>query len=353
MRRTLLCVALITLPLCAAKLTIHPDRIELAGREATQTFVVSYTGEDAYERDVTAECAKDNVARAALKEVKVSCKGLTAVAPVTVKGTAKAPGISFVRDVSPIFTMSGCAGANCHGSIRGQRGFKLSLFGYEPKLDFESLTAGKQPRVNVKEPEKSLILTKATAQVAHGGGFRFTADSLQYRTIADWIRQGAPYDADDSVRVAKLTVYPEERVLTGAGEKQQLVVTAWYTDRSVRDVTRLVQYSANDPDCVQVDAKGLVKALHSCETAVMVRTMGQAVAARMMVGNDVPGADYPEVAATGNVIDREVFGKLRRLNIRPSGLSSDEHFLRRVYLDTIGLLPPPEVTRAFLASKDA
>ena len=353
MRRTLLCVALITLPLCAAKLTIHPDRIELAGREATQTFVVSYTGEDAYERDVTAECAKDNVARAALKEVKVSCKGLTAVAPVTVKGTAKAPGISFVRDVSPIFTMSGCAGANCHGSIRGQRGFKLSLFGYEPKLDFESLTARKQPRVNVKEPEKSLILTKATAQVAHGGGFRFTADSLQYRTIADWIRQGAPYDADDSVRVAKLTVYPEERVLTGAGEKQQLVVTAWYTDRSVRDVTRLVQYSANDPDCVQVDAKGLVKALHSCETAVMVRTMGQAVAARMMVGNGVPGADYPEVAATGNVIDREVFGKLRRLNIRPSGLSSDEHFLRRVYLDTIGLLPPPEVTRAFLASKDA
>ncbi|MEP7363497.1 MAG: hypothetical protein ABI972_09600, partial [Acidobacteriota bacterium] len=181
MRRTLLCVAVMAAPLCAAKLTIHPDKIELAGRDASQTFVVSYAGDDGYERDVTRECAPDNVARASLKEVKISCKGLTAVAPVTAKGTAKAPTISFVRDVSPIFTMSGCAGSNCHGSIRGQRGFKLSLFGYEPKLDFEALTAGKQPRVNVKEPEKSLILAKATAQVAHGGGFRFAADSLQYR----------------------------------------------------------------------------------------------------------------------------------------------------------------------------
>ena len=32
---------------------------------------------------------------------------------------------SFVTDVAPIFTMGGGSGANCHGSIRGQRGFKL------------------------------------------------------------------------------------------------------------------------------------------------------------------------------------------------------------------------------------
>ena len=46
----------------------------------------------------------------------------------------------------------------------------------------------------------------------------------------------------------------------------------------------------------------------------------------------------PEV----NYIDREVFAKLRRLNIVPSDLSGDAEFLRRVTIDTIGTLPTPE-----------
>src|SRR5439155_741763 len=42
----------------------------------------------------------------------------------------------------------------------------------------------------------------------------------------------------------------------------------------------------------------------------------------------------------------------RRLNIIPSALSSDNEFLRRVYLDTVGLLPTIEESKAFLESKD-
>jgi len=352
MKRILLSASMAALASWGADLHIHPQRIELSGRDATQSYIVSYTDEHGYARDVTAECAPHNVARASMKNITVNCRGMMVSAPIFVKPATRQPGVSFLRDVSPIFTMSGCAGANCHGSIRGQRGFKLSLFGYEPKLDMEALTGGKQPRVQVKDPEKSLVLAKATAQVAHGGGLRFAVDSLQYRTILDWVRQGAPYDADGSVRVTELRVYPEERVLTGVGETQQLVATARYSDGSVRDMTGLVQYSANNPDCVQVDAKGLVRSLQTCETAVMVRTMGQAVAVRVMVGKGVPGADYPPVAAQGNVIDREVFGKLRRLNIKPSALSSDEQFLRRAYLDTIGLLPTADEARTFLAASD-
>ena len=204
----------------------------------------------------------------------------------------------------------------------------------------------------MKDPEKSLVLAKATAQAAHGGGLRLAVDSLQDRTILDWVKQGAPYDADDSVRVTELRVYPEERVLTGVGETQQMVATACYSDGSMRDVTRLVQYSANNPGCVQVDARGVVKSLQTCETAVMVRTMGQAVAVRVMVGKGVPGPDHPPVAAHENVIDREVFGKLRRLNIQPSALSGNEQFLRRAYLDTVGLVPTAEEAQAFLASGD-
>ena len=52
-----------------------------------------------------------------------------------VSSLAAAEKLSFTNDIVPIFTKSGCANSNCHGSIRGQAGFKLSLFGYQPQLD--------------------------------------------------------------------------------------------------------------------------------------------------------------------------------------------------------------------------
>jgi hypothetical protein len=333
-----------------AKLSIHPPAVELYGRDAKQVFVVTYTDELGYERDVTAECVRSNVARASDRAIAVTYRGLRAVARVTVKPAARPPGISFVNDISPIFTMSGCAGANCHGSIRGQGGFKLSLFGYEPKLDYDAIRGGAL-RLNLAQPEQSLLLTKPTAQVAHGGGLRFTVDSLQYSALLNWIRQGAPFDQNDGVRLSSLSVYPEERVLTEPGQTQQLVAMARYTDGSVRDVTHLVQYAANDPDTVQVDAGGAVKVLQTGETAVMVRTMGKAVAARILIAHGRTAPDYREPPAN-NYIDRHIFTKLRRLNIPPAPLASDEHFLRRVYLDTVGFLPTEAETREFLAARD-
>ncbi len=54
-----------------------------------------------------------------------------------------------------------------------------------------------------------------------------------------------------------------------------------------------------------------------------------------------------------NLIDRHVVDKLNRLKISPSRLAGDEEFLRRVYLDLIGVQPMPDEVRAFLADKDA
>lgn len=328
-----------------AALEVYPPKIELYGADAKQTYLVFDKGVD-----VTAECAASNQATAKnAPALVVRCRGQQVRVPVVAKAATRKPGVSFINDVSPIFTMSGCAGANCHGSIRGQRGFKLSLFGNDPELDFNAVHDAKAKRIDKAAPAKSILLTKPTTEVAHGGGFRFAPDSLQYRTILNWIEAGAPFDDKGTPRVVKLDVYPAERLLNGPGQEQQLVAVARYSDGSVRDMTHLVQYSSNDPDTVEVSAKGRVKALQQGETAIMVRTMGQAVAARVYVAQGKPLRVERPVA---NSVDKHVFGKLERLGIPASRMTTDEEFLRRVSLDVTGLLPTVEETRAFLAAPD-
>jgi Protein of unknown function (DUF1549)/Protein of unknown function (DUF1553) len=262
------------------------------------------------------------------------------------------PKLSFVKDIVPIFTKSGCANSNCHGSIRGQAGFKLSLFGYEPDLDFDAIVKAQDGRrVNRTDPSKSLILLKPTFSIPHGGGQRFQVGSLEYEAILDWIRDGATYDSAGSPRLKILRVTPEEITLVGIGTKHQLAATGTYTDGSTEDLTRKVQYMPNDESVVEVSPSGEIKTLRAGETAIMVRTLGKAVAARIAVVAQPPMANYPDVARN-NFIDDLVFAKLKRLNIVPSPLSSDSEFLRRVYLDTVGLLPALDESREFLESKD-
>ncbi len=352
-----LALFLLSFPAWSAGLTVYPPSIELTGRNATQVLAVSLEG-----RDVTAECTFAPANRALLtvsKEalvtahadgksfLKVSCSGSQAVVPVKIAAAREEPKLSFVKDVVPIFTMAGCAGSNCHGSIRGQNGFKLSLFGYEPDLDFQAIG----PRIDRDHPEQSLILLKPTMQKAHGGGVRFAVDSLQYRTILGWIKGGASYDSTGSPRIATLKVYPPEVTLKGEGATQQLIATATYTDGTRRDVTHLVAYSSNGPDTVQVSADGKIQGLKAGETAIMVRTLGQAVSAKIYVPQAPLAHAFPNVTQN-NYVDEWVFSKLKRLNIEPSGLSSDEHFLRRIYLDTVGLLPTQKEAEEFLDSKE-
>ena len=262
------------------------------------------------------------------------------------------PSVSFVRDIVPILTKSGCAGSNCHGSIRGKNGFKLSLFGYDPDLDYAAITrADDGRRIDRDEPEKSLVLQKPTFQIAHGGGVRFEVGSLEYAAILEWIQSGATFDSPNSPRVVSLTVKPQKITLVGIGSKTQLSPIASYTDGSQEDVTRKVQYSANDESVVEVSRQGEITSLRAGETAIMVRTLGKAVVARIEVVAEPPMKDYPEIPRS-TFIDEFVFSKLRRLNIIPSRLTNDQEFLRRVYLDTIGVLPTLQETEEFLASND-
>ena len=58
----------------------------------------------------------------------------------------------------------------------------------------------------------------------------------------------------------------------------------------------------------------------------------------------------PEIKAH-NFIDEHILAKLRVLDLPPAPLCDDATFLRRLYLDVTGYLPPPEEVRAFLADR--
>ena len=129
----------------------------------------------------------------------------------------------------------------------------------------------------------------------------------------------------------------------------QLQVRATFADGTTETITSLCDFRTNDDAIVEVTPLGQLRAVRPGDTAVVVSYRGNVLPLRVMVPFEPkPGFQYPKVPQV-NFIDREVFAKLRRLNMVPSKLSGDAEFLRRVTLDTIGTLPSPREVREFLA----
>lgn len=261
----------------------------------------------------------------------------------------QAPPVDFERHLMGLFGRMGCNSGSCHGSFQGRGGFRLSLFGFDPDKDHAALTRevlGR--RINPVDPEQSLLLLKASGQIEHGGGRRFAVGSWQYRLFRDWIAAGAPW-RPGSGATRSIVVSPSEVHFAGKGETGQLAVQARFEDGSEEDITRFCDFRIQDDTIAEVSPLGQVKGLRPGDTAVVVSYRGHLVPVRVLVPvAAAPGFHYPKVPES-NFIDREVFAKLKRLNIVPSDLSGDAEFLRRITIDTIGCLPSPEQVRAFLA----
>src|SRR5258708_7162391 len=119
-----------------------------------------------------------------------------AAAPVALPNGTDVKEMDFERHVAPLLGKMGCNAGACHGSFQGKGGLYLSLFGYSPEKDYQALTRdGMGRRVNVADPDRSLLLLKATAQISHEGGKRFDKNSWQYRVIREWIAQARNWDA--------------------------------------------------------------------------------------------------------------------------------------------------------------
>lgn len=267
---------------------------------------------------------------------------------VEVRNQSQEMTVSFSRDVMSILTTKGCNSSACHGSPAGQNGFKLSLFGYDVAADHKMVVYEQNGRrVDFDSPADSLLLRKPSFQLAHGGGKLMTPDSDAYRTLRTWLQQRAPLDSDGP-RMERLEIYPRERILTGFGRRQPLVVIGRFSDGTSRDMSSEVRYSVADEAVVSSpDSSGTVTAVGRGLTTVMARAVGKVATSQVIVVDSSSGSDHAELSHN-NFIDRHIFEKLQQVNIAAYPLASDRMFIRRVFLDAVGRLPAPGEVEEFL-----
>jgi hypothetical protein len=285
--------------------------------------------------------------------IRVADSPTATPAKVTVSGTQNHSSWSFRRHVEPVLARQGCSSGACHGALAGKGGFRLSLRGYDPDRDFFSITQQQQSRrVELLDPASSLLLTKPTMTVPHRGGLRLQPDSSSYQILAEWIAEGSPGPLADEPALQKLEVIPE-RVILRKGQQQPLLVRAHYADGHIEDVTQFARFTSAAEAVATVDDNGIVQVAGSGEGAVTAWFSSRIVIAGVTVPftNTIPPEVYT-AAPQRNLIDQHVLPQLQRLNLAPSPRCSDEVFVRRAFLDTIGTLPTADEVRSFLGSTD-
>src|SRR5947209_6278210 len=268
-------------------LNAYPEKINLKGSDDAQQLVLTATLAEGrmqdLSQDVKFDVADPKIVRVTdtgrvipltngRTEITASYGPKTVKVPVSAEAIDQNLPINFANQIVPVLTKLGCNGGGCHGKASGQNGFKLSLLGFEPEVDFAALVEeARGRRLFPAAPDHSLVLLKATGQIAHGGGKRMEMDSDEYKLIRRWIAAGMPHGSRTDPVVTRISVFPEHRILTRQS-RQQFTVLAHYSDGSVEDVTRRAQYESNDQEIAVVDSGALARTLaQSGEAAIMVR----------------------------------------------------------------------------------
>ncbi len=346
------------------EIRVAPPALKIANAADARRLIVSGRTADGFWLDLTSKAKftpsapivkRDkeglfHAARAGKSQIVVSAAGRTTTVPVVVVGTAT-PQVSFVRDIMPALSKTGCNAGTCHGSVKGKNGFKLSLRGFDPEFDYHAIVqdiSGR--RLNKAKPEESLMLSKPMQEVAHQGGLVFEKSSRFYPMFYKWIAGGVKTDADKLKRANRIEVLPASPKMRLPGDQQQLVVIAHYPDGATRDVTRDAVFTSTMSETSTVTPEGVVTAARRGEAAILVRYEGNYAANGITVIGDRTGYKWvgkPQI----NYIDKLVDAKLLRVKALPSGLCTDEDFVRRVAIDLTGVPPTPEEVRAFLADR--
>jgi len=253
---------------------------------------------------------------------------------------------NFRRHMVPLLGRLGCNSRACHGSFQGQGGFRLSLFGYDFKMDHEGLV----DRVDTEDAPASYAIQKALLEEPHRGGKRFDKNSWEYNVFVKWIAGGAKsIDVETTPRFERLEVTPNEIRFKKDDEKIQLKVVCVWSGGSQEDVTCLCRFQTNDEVVADISKTGEVSSHQAGDTHVVVfYDNGVLPIPVIRPVSSKTGKNYPLVK-TDTKVDELVIEKLSKLGVVPSDVAGDMEFLRRVSLDMIGTLPSPQEIEEFVA----
>ena len=345
----------------AEDIALLPGKISLTGPEARQGVLLLKLKDGEYSGSVDGVVIKSTHPEVATvekgiviphgngrAEIITQVGGKKAVATVEVKDFERPWKWGFRNHVESVFSKNGCNSGGCHGALAGKGGFRLSLGAYAPEQDFYRLTReALGRRIELAAPGRSLVLTKATTALKHTGGRRIKVGSRDYRVIADWIADGALPPNKDDPTIEKLEVFPPISSLK-IGDKQALLVRVLYSDGHEEDVTSWVKFTSANETVATVDENGLVEIVGHGEGAITAWFSSKIEVARVTVPFDfsIPDETFTQ-APRKNFVDDLVLDQMQRLNLRPSPRVNDAGFIRRVFLDTIGVLPTPEEVKGF------
>jgi hypothetical protein len=254
--------------------------------------------------------------------------------------------MDFDTDILPLFTKAGCNAGSCHGAAAGRGGFKLSLWGQDPAADYAAIVHDLEGRrVNLSRPELSLLVTKPTAGLEHGGGERLDYGGPEASRVEQWIRAGCPREGHR--RLADLEVSPRSMWFARGDSPAALTVKASFSDGTVRDVADECVFTTEDPASLAVDAEGRVAPLRPGRHILLVRYIDRILPVEVGLPFD-PVGDVTAPVGSG-IIDSRIGERLAQLRLVPAPDCSDEAFIRRASLDLTGRLPAPESAVAFVA----
>ncbi len=360
-------------------ITAEPAAIQLVGPRSQAHVLVTARYADGSLRDVTdkAILTPKTPGLVALEsgsllrprkdgDTLVTCAfgGKTAAVGVSVKDAQKTVPVSFTNEIEPMFTRLGCNQGACHGAQYGKGGYKLSLAGFDPDLDYiNTVKQAKGRRVSAADPASSLLIRKPLMGVPHGGGLRLQRDTPAYATLLQWLRDGVPGPNPTDPMVAKIESFPSERVLQKQNGSLHLIIRATYTDGTTRDVTATTRLNTLNDGIAACTPDGLISPVGKGQTAIMARYSGKATVATVLV----PFKEDKEKRRKGEkeslnpnlnsqlstlnpsaVVDALILRKQQQLGLTASAVCDDRTFMRRVSLDLIGTLPTPEEMSAFV-----
>ena len=282
----------------------------------------------------------------------VACSASVTVSPLAASDIGTNANVDFENDLIPVFTKIGCNAGGCHGAAIGRGDFHLSLLGGEPREDYETIVhsfGGR--RINLARPDESLLLTKPTAVVSHGGKQVLEEDGEGARLLRTWIEQGAPFETARKLTTVAIT--PAAKGFSGINSSVALQATAHYSDGTTRDVTRWTVFEAEDESAVPIDESSATATVKRRGRHIIVaRYLDQVIPIELFVPLGDEEVDLSK-EPRHSFIDDQVLEQLERLRVRPSPPTDDATFYRRVSLDLTGRLPAPDQVDAYVANDDS